>query len=128
MDLPESLVQEETQRLVYETVRSGAARGAREQEIVQHKQEIFEGAGRTAAQTVKWRYLAQRIAEAEKIEATDDDLRARIEMMAAAYGQKPDALRAQLEKNDRLDWIRRGIVQNKVMDFLRREAVVEAGV
>lgn len=124
MDLPATLVQRETEQIVYDIVRTNAQRGIGQDAIVGQKQRIFETANRSAAESVKLRYILHRIAETEKIAATDADLDGRIEAMAARYQTSPAELRASLKKRDGLDNLREQVRTDKVLDFLVENAKV----
>jgi len=124
MDLPESLVQQETQDLIYDTVQRNARRGVPQDVIVQHKQDIFAHASQDASEGLKFRYIAHRIAEAEGLRASDEDLDAAVASMAQAYDSTPEVVRARLEEHRGLDELRHRLTRGKVLDFLLKNAQI----
>ena len=68
-----------------------------------------------ATQAIKSRLAIEEIVKAEKLDATDDEIKAKIEEMAKNYGR--DA--KDLEENENIkDYIKKGIESEKAMDFL----------
>jgi trigger factor len=70
--------------------------------------------------------LLDRIAEAEKIEAQDEEINQEIERLAAQNQQTPEAARARLTKEGGLDSIKSAIRSEKVVDFLLAHARLTA--
>lgn len=124
LDLPASVVERETRDAVYDIVSTHRARGVPQETIEEKKEEVFQTAARTAQDRVKLRYILHRIAEQEKVEATEEDLAGRLAELARRYRSTPEEVRAELEKKDSLDDIRFEVRLNKVLDFLLAEAKV----
>ncbi len=125
LDVPESVLQQETRETVYDMVRENSYRGVSREDIEGKKEEIFEAANRTATERVKVRYILHRIAEKEKIEASEEEISARIAEMARQYNVKPQELRADLDKRNALDGLVENIRGNKTLDFLLERAKVK---
>lgn len=124
LDVPESVVQRETQDVVYDLVRSMSSRGASSDDIRDRKLEIFESAGRTASEKIKTRYILHRIAEKESVQAGDEEVAARIAEMAARHRMPPAELRAELEKNDALDGVVEEVRLSKILNLLFERAKI----
>lgn len=124
MELPATLVQRETEQLVYDIVRENARRGIKQDAIVGQKAQIFEAANRNASDSIKMRYILHKIAEAEKIEATDDDVSAQIASMAKRYNVPPEEMLAGVKKRNGLDNLREQVRTDKTMSFLVQQAKV----
>ncbi|OGV43117.1 MAG: trigger factor [Lentisphaerae bacterium GWF2_57_35] len=124
LDVPESVVQEETRNAVYDIVRNNTSRGIPREQIEEKKGEIFEIAARNASDKVKMKYILHRIAEAESIATSEDDLAAEIHGLAARYGMPEQALRAELEKRETLDQLVEDIRIRKTVDFILEQAVI----
>jgi trigger factor len=123
--LPESLIAAETQdmlrRLVEERVRSGVP----EAELEKNKQELFEVARRAAAGRVKLQLILAKIAEKEKIQATERDLDGAIMREAVRSNQRPDKVAKDLTKDrDRLRALQQSVIFDKALDFLVGKATV----
>jgi trigger factor len=125
LDVPESVVQQETRDTVYDLVREQSHRGVNREEIEARKGEIFEEASRSASEKVKMNYILHRIAEQEKIEATEEEVSGRIAEMALRYKAKPAELRAVLEKRNAIDRIGEDIRVMKTLDLLLAKANVK---
>ncbi len=69
---------------------------------------------------VKIRLALEKIAELEKIEATEDELNAELQKMADAYGIELDKIKASVPTDE----IKKDIVVQKAMDLVKAEAVV----
>jgi trigger factor len=125
LDLPASVVDRETRDAVYDIVSTHRARGVSQEAIEERKDEVFQTAARTAQERVKLRYILHRIAEEEKIEATDEDLAGRLTELARRYRASPEEIRAELEKKGSLDDVRFEVRLNKTLDFLLAQAQVK---
>jgi trigger factor len=78
-----------------------------------------------AVNDVKAELLLDRIADAEKIEATDDDVEREIAALAEGSGESATALRARLTKQGVLDRMKSKLRSDKVIDWLYRTARIE---
>lgn len=97
-ELPESLVEYQTRKLLEATVRDMFTRGIdpREQEF---NWEGVHGVLRAQAeQDLRGSLLLEQIADAEGIEPTDEEINQEIESVAAATRQTPEQVRAVLTK------------------------------
>jgi trigger factor len=74
---------------------------------------------------VKLTYILDRIAETEKIEVTEGDVTTHIAMMAARRRQAPDKLRAELQKDDRIEGVRHDLRNEKALEFVVKNAAVK---
>lgn len=124
-DLPEDIVQQETKNVVYDLVRANQERGVPKEAIDERKDEIFTVATNSARERVKATILLRRIAEEEKIEATDDEVAQRIMQLAYRHGIKPQKLAEQLRERNAIGQIRQEILEAKVLDALELYARVE---
>ncbi|MFH0952966.1 MAG: trigger factor [Verrucomicrobiota bacterium] len=125
LDVPASIVEEETRETVYDIVRENSYRGVSREDIESKKDEIFQVASRNAVEKVKARYILHRIAEEEKIAASEEDLAARVAEMAARYNIPPPSLREELARRGTLDNIAEEIRVQRSLDFLLEKAVVK---
>ena len=71
-----------------------------------------------AVTDVKAELLLDRIATAEKIDATDEELEKEIAHMAEHRGESATALRARLTKQGTLDTMKSKLRSNKTIDWL----------
>jgi trigger factor len=62
--------------------------------------------------------IVEKIADQEGLSATQDEIDARVEEVAAAHGRSPSEVWLQLEKSGQLEILEREITQDKVFTFL----------
>ena len=124
LDLPESVLQEETRQQVYEMVRQSQTRGASKEDIEHRKEELFDTAARTASDKVKLRYILRRIAREEKIDCTADEVEARMAMLARSWGVALEKLRTDMQKKNALNQVQEDVILNKTLVWLRDQAAV----
>jgi trigger factor len=122
LDLPETVVQDETRQTIYEMVSEISRRGTSDADIEQQKEELFDAASRSAEDKVKVRYILARIAEAESIEVTQREIDEQVEAMAGRQGVPAEEIRAELQKKDQLDNLALDVRFQKTLDFLINEA------
>lgn len=125
VDLPVEVVARETQRRVDDMVRRGQSQGMDAEAIESQQHEIFAAAEAQAKAGVKSSFILEKIVEAEKIEATDDELFTQIANQAQQAGTPIKKFVKQLEKESRIGSIKHQIQIGKVIDFLKENAVIE---
>ncbi|MBU1006979.1 MAG: hypothetical protein KKH08_05245 [Candidatus Omnitrophica bacterium] len=133
-EVPESLVNAEKERLLKD-----AKMRISYMEAVQKKQnpdkkfelsdkdnkELEENSEKQAQRQVKTFFIMDKIAQAEKIHITHEEIEKHFEELAAQYKKTKDEIRKQLEKNHLLDEIAVNMRNAKVMEFLLKEAKVQ---
>lgn len=92
--------------------KSGAENVSDEEALARFRRELKEY------------FVLERIADKEKIFATEDDVRNRVALLSAAYGTSPVSLLDELRATGRIGEIRTGIRHEKVRRFLREHARV----
>ena len=123
-DVPESIVQRETQNTVYDVVSQNVRRGIAQTEIEAHRGEIFETAKRTASSEVKLRYILHKVAEVENLDVGAAEMEAEIGRLATQSRLTPLQARTQLQKNGRLEGLREMLKRDKALDFVLAQAKV----
>jgi trigger factor len=126
MEVPESVLQEETRHAVHDLVEESSYRGVSREDMESRKNEIIDVATRNATERVKVRYILTRIADEEKIESTEQDVAARLHDLARRYGKPPEKVREDLEGAGRLDDVAHEIRMNKALKWLVEQANVAA--
>ena len=125
IDLPESVVLNETRHVVYDLVRENQQRGMSREAIDQQKDQIFSFATHSAKERVKAAFVLGRIADKEDLKADQKEVTQRILVLAEQYQIKPDQLIKQLQERNGLAEIEEQIVTSKVMDLLEQHARFE---
>jgi trigger factor len=124
-ELPETPVAQETRTVVYDIVRENSQRGVPREVIEKEKDAIYAAATRSAQERVKLAFLIQRIAEQEKIAATQDEVLRRAQSLAAFYQIPLEQFIKDLQKRDGIRELYEQIVHEKVLAFLEQNAKIE---
>jgi trigger factor len=125
LELPESLVQRETQQAVYDMVSDITRSGASREDIEERKGEIFDLASRSASDRVKIRFILTRIADEEDLVVAPAEVNARIRDMAEARGVAAQILRKELEEKEALEDLEESVRLEKTLDFLLEKANIK---
>jgi trigger factor len=123
-ELPESVVREETEGVMYDIVSENQARGVPVELLEEKKQEIYDNAAHSAKDMVKLNFILTKIAEAEQIKVTNEEVAQQVHLMAMQRQQPVEKLIKVLQKNNAFPQIERRILSQKVMDFLLQAAKV----
>jgi trigger factor len=124
-DLPPPLLKNETRRALNELVHRNRERGVPDELLKGKEKELIEGAGSLAAHRLKTNFILHRIAEAEKLEATREEIDEAIRAQAAHYNVSVEKMRKEFEENDRTSGLAEEILLGKTLDFLKANVSVE---
>lgn len=123
--VPEALVEHQMDVRLERVVRSLAAQGVDPRAVNVDWVSLRRGQRERAVDDVKAEVLLDRIADAEKIEATDEDLEKEIATLAERSGESATALRARLTKQGALDRMKSKLRSDKTIESLYRTARIE---
>jgi trigger factor len=113
------LIENETSNLLQQIVEQNVRQGVPQEELEKNKEEVFATARKAAVERVKSRMLLARVAEAEKLEVTRDDINRVLHMQAMRSGQRPEKFVKELQKDrDRVRALQQDILLDKALDFL----------
>jgi len=121
-ELPQELIDSETQGAADDIVSRGAQAGLSDEEIAAQQGDIIATAQVQARNNLKTNFILQDIAEAEKIEVTDQDLIQRIAAMAQQAKKPVKKYIREIQKSGQINSIRNSILIGKAIDFLVEEA------
>lgn len=124
-ELPPTAVDEETHATVYDIVSENQARGVSTDLLEEKKDEIFTNAAKAAKESVKFKFIAAQIAEAEKIDVTNEQLGQHIAFLAQREGITMEKMVDRIRKNNAFGIIRQQLLRQQVLDFLLKEAKTE---
>lgn len=113
-DVPASMVKRYTDGVLGETANIP------EEKLVEFREQLRPEAERA----VKRILVMERIADAQGLAASDDDLDARIEEIAAANNTDAAKVYAELQKAGRLDSLERELTEKAVFDFLFQQSEI----
>jgi trigger factor len=127
-DVPEALVNAETERRLRELSGRLSQQGATIEQYLeatgQEGQELVDSLKEQAVSAVKADLALRAVAEAQDIEVTDDEVEAEIARLAVRFGEKPAALRRELERGDGLQAVRSDLKKGKALEWLVEHAEV----
>jgi len=123
-ELPETAVAHETRNVVYDIVRQNTQRGIGRDLIEKQKDEIYAHAAGSAKERVKLAFLVGRIAEQEKITATQDDALRRAQQLALMYQMPFDQFLKDLQKRNGVNELYDQVLHEKVLDLLEKNAII----
>jgi trigger factor len=121
-DLPETAVAHETRNVVYDLVQQNTQRGVARELIEKQKDEIYSAAATNAKERVKLAFLVSRIAEQEKIQATQEDVFKRAQQLAMMYQMPFDQFIKDLQKRNGVSELYEQVLHEKVLELLEKNA------
>lgn len=124
-ELPPTSVEEETHAAVYDIVAENQSRGISANVLEEKKDEIYSNAAKSAKELVKFKFVAARIAEQEKIDVTREQLAQHIGALAQREGVPIEKMADKIRKNNAFGPIRQQILRQLVLDFVLKEAKFE---
>ncbi len=125
IELPETLVTQETRNVVYQIVQENQQRGVSKEAIDSQKDQIYQASNNTARERVKASFVFQKIASKEGIRVQPEEVNARIYALSQQYQMTPDKFAKELEKRDGVSEIWSQLLNEKVIDFLQQTAKIE---
>jgi trigger factor len=123
--VPEALVEHQMDVRLERTVRSLAAQGVDPRAVNVDWVALRKRQHDRAVDDVKAELLIDRIAIAEKIDTTEEELEKQIEAIAERSGESATALRARLTKQGTLDTMKSKLRSDKTIEWLYRNARIE---
>ena len=123
--VPESLVENETQSVLRNFIEENMRRGVPAEQFEKDKKSLFDGAKAAATQRIKLQLILAKIAEAEKISVTEQDIDNFVYAESMRSQQKPDKLIKILTTDrEQLRAVQQTIIFDKAIDFLVSKATV----
>ncbi len=123
-ELPDELVNQETQNQADAMVKRGVQAGMSEDEISSQQAEIFASAGNQALSNLRTNFILQEIARVENITASDAELVNHLAQIAQSRKLAPKKFIKDMQRSGRLPSIRSSIAIGKTIDFLVEQAEV----
>jgi trigger factor len=117
--VPEALVEHQIDLRLERGLRALAAQGMRQEDM--RKMDfgrLRAGQREQALKEVKASLILESIADAEKVEVTDEEIDREVQALAKQMQQTPEAIRARLTRDGALDRIRNRIRNEKTLDLL----------
>ena len=122
IDLPESLIQEETQNIANETIQQGYQYGLDEAAIKEQQEQILANAGEQAQDRLRTSFVLQKIAKVENIEVTQEEIMGQLQQEAQAAQKDLGELIKEYQQSQRLESLRYRMGIDKTLAFLIEQA------
>jgi len=123
--VPESLVQHQMDVRLERVVRSLAAQGVDPRAVNVDWVTLRKRQEDRAKDDVKAELIVDRIASAESIDVTDEEVTHELEHMASHSGESAEAIGARLTKQGTLDRMKAKLRSDKTLDWLAQNAKVK---
>ena len=127
LDLPDVVVREQAEELLADFKQSLKAQGGDFDAYVQGTgttvEQMIEDLKPGAANNVKTGLVLDAVAQAEGLEATDEDIQAAVAQMAAAGRVDAKTFEDRLRKSGRIQAVKWQIVRDKAADFIAANAI-----
>jgi trigger factor len=127
LDLPDVVVREQAEELLADFKQSLKAQGGDFDAYLQGTgttvEQMIEDLKPGAANNVKTGLVLDAVAQAEGLEATDEDVQAAVAQMAAAGRVDAKTFEDRLRKSGRIQTVKWQIVRDKAADFIAANAI-----
>lgn len=123
-ELPQHLVRTQTQRIATEIVQENQQRGVSDDDIAQNESTIATNSAAAARERLKTAFVLTRIAEAEGIRVTKEEMQERITAMAVRYRTSFDKMLKELQDRDALSGVEEEVLIAKTLAALTADATV----
>lgn len=127
IEVPECMVQDELEAQAHRIANNLAYQGIDVNQASIDWKKVFEDERPRAEETVRHTIFLDAIARQENIVVTAAEVDAELEKIAEGTGKSAAALRAQLEKEERIYSFEQHLRRNKVLDFIYRNANITEG-
>ena len=125
IDIPDAMVDTQVNNIINDYSRNLAQSGLSFQQFLQYSgqtiEKFRENTRPEAIKRIKTSLCLEKIAEEQKLEATDEDIDKRIADMAKQYGMKEEDLKKNIQ-DDELDTFKEQIKMEKAIDFVMDNA------
>lgn len=118
-DVPGSLVERYLDHMTGHSHAEGEPEHHHTPEEQEQLDRVRAGLRPQAEWSLKRMVVVDRLADQEGLNATQDEIDARVEEIAARHGQTPSQVWIQLEKSGQLETLEREITEDKVFEFLK---------
>ncbi len=122
LEVPESVVQQQTRNTMYDIAQQRMMMGVTQEQIGEQQEEILKEAQERALENVKLRYIGLGIAKELGMDADGAEIDEEIASMAIRQQKDARALRKEMEKNDTLESVGEQIRFNKALDYMLENA------
>lgn len=122
-DLPESVVRQETQRILRRMVYENLRNGVPQAELESHQQDLYQSAARGSQERVKLDYILHRIADDSGIQVSDEEVAREYELLAQRMETTVAKVRQRIEKERLEDSLQDDLRSQKTLQMILAHAV-----
>ena len=126
-DVPPSLVGSQARRILKERAVDLLNQGLLPAQVQERAQGVADQVKVDALKQVKLFFILRRIALAENLTASEEEVAARVQALAARLKAPVEEVRKDLESRDLLEEIAWGIIRGKVLELILKEAKTKEG-
>ncbi len=127
LEVPESLVRDELEEHAHRIATNLARQGIDINKTSIDWKKVFAEERPRAEQAVRRSLILEAVARQENLDVTEDELEAEFQKLAVAMNKSASAVRAQFEKDKRIQGFTEHLRQNKALDFIYRNANISGG-
>ncbi len=128
VEICEALIENQIDRMVQETEYRLSYQGLKLEDYLKYigktMEDFRKGYEEQAKDLVKSQLVIEKIIDTEKIEATAEDVEARVNEMAEAQGKKAPDVKKHMQSRQ-LDYLKNEIIIKKFFALLKKENVIE---
>jgi trigger factor len=125
MEVPPSLVEEQTHALISETKMRLASQGMELKDVGMNEEKLHGDYEPMAERQVKTFLIIEKIATQEGITVSDEEVEGRLKEISERSRKKFDAVKRYYEKNGLLPEVKAGVLSEKTLNFLLEKADVK---
>ena len=124
-EVPKDTIENQAEKRLYRYQMELLNKGTPMGEIQKNLEELKNTTEEFVIRDFKFSLVLEKIAEKEKIFVTESEIDQRIKILASMYGTEPSKMRGQLEKIGNIPNLRYQMKEDKTIDFIMKEAVIE---
>lgn len=124
-DLPEGLLERQERQMKDDMRRRLRYRGVPPKVIDEQLEQMDDATKDESKKRIKGGFILDRIAETEKITATEDEVQKLIETLAADHRQKPDIVKKRMEESGAIANLRTQIRREKTVQLILDKAKIK---
>ncbi len=125
LEVPESVVQQQTRNAMYDIAQQRMMMGMTQEQIGEQQEEILKEAQKRAAENVKLRYIGLGIAKELELDASDLEIDEEISAIAIRQQKDARVLRKEMEENGTIEGLGDQVRFNKALDYMLENAKIK---
>lgn len=125
IEVPESVVNQQTRNVMYDIARQRMMAGMTQEQVGEQQAEILEEAQERALDNVKIRYIGLAIADELEYTASANEVNEEIASMAIQQRKDARTLRKEMEENGSIESVGEQVRFNKAIDYMLENAKIK---